>query len=287
MSIDAMAYAWKTELSGSVKLMLLAIADRCDEFGMCFPGVDKLAKKCGVKKRAAQKLISKLEELGELVVIVGDGTKTVSGKTNRYFMKKFRDSLNMKTPNVDTRDVQTYTPQKDDEVSKRTSHEMSNDSPDGVSDSTPNTTEDTTGDTKILSATQSDRDRLFDGIAYIAFGLDAKSDSPDVKALLKKSGGRIGKIKKFLTSLDEPCTADELWQFHKWYKHKYPDADLPRDDTKFAEHFIQFRAGVTQQPVSSNPTFKPMDLEAPVEVSQDEIEKRLAELRKVKEKIAG
>lgn len=148
MSVDAMSYVWKTALAGAQKLMLLAIADRADEKGVCYPGIDKLAEKCGIKIRAAQKLISKLEELGELVVEVAGGTKTSSGKTNRYYMKKFRDTLKIETPTFGSRGVQTYTPQG---VSKRTPDGMSKVTPLGVSKRTPNTKEYTTEEITTLA----------------------------------------------------------------------------------------------------------------------------------------
>ena len=141
-------------------------------------------------------------------------------------------------------------------------------------------------DTKSESEAK-DRDRLFDGIALLAFGLDAKSDSPDVKSLLKKSGGRIGKVKKYLTGLETPCTPDELWEFHKWYKNKYPDADLPRDDTKFAEHFTQFRVGVQQPKVLAAPYHKPFVPEPAPDISDEEREAMLKQLREARERVGA
>lgn len=51
MSIKAMVYVWQMPYKSPQKLMLLAIADRCDDEGICFPGVSTLAKKCSIGDR--------------------------------------------------------------------------------------------------------------------------------------------------------------------------------------------------------------------------------------------
>lgn len=104
-----MVYVWSTPYKGAQKLMLLAIADRCDDEGTCYPGVTSLAAKCSVKQRAAQALITELERNGELTVQVGTGIETGHGKTNRYFMKRYRETLGLKTSVHGTR-IQQITP---------------------------------------------------------------------------------------------------------------------------------------------------------------------------------
>lgn len=150
MSVEAMAYVWNTALNGAQKLMLLAIADRADEKGVCYPGIEKLATKCGIKTRAAQHLITKLEQLGELVVEIAGGTKTASGKTNRYYMKKYRDTLGIETPAFGSRGAKYYTSQGVQNFAPEEG--VQNITPHGVQSFTPNTTEDTT-DKKITTLT--------------------------------------------------------------------------------------------------------------------------------------
>lgn len=111
MSVKAMSYVWDTPYKGAKKLMLLAIADRCDDEGTCYPGVTKLSEKCSVKTRAAQALITELETSGEIVVQIGTGIETGHGKTNRYYMKNYRTSIGLKTPVHGTR-IQQITPRE-------------------------------------------------------------------------------------------------------------------------------------------------------------------------------
>lgn len=106
MAIKPMVYVWTTPYSGAKKLMLMAIADRCDDEGVCFPGVDTLAQKCCVEKRAAQSMITSLEKDGEIVVVVGKGTKTKHGPTNLYYMKRYRETIGLPTPTAPARIIQ-------------------------------------------------------------------------------------------------------------------------------------------------------------------------------------
>ena len=62
MSIKVMTAVWehgpddKSEL-----LMLLALADHCDDDGHCYPGMARLARKCRITERGAQKILRRLE----------------------------------------------------------------------------------------------------------------------------------------------------------------------------------------------------------------------------------
>lgn len=85
-----------------------------------------------------------------------------------------------------------------------------------------------------------ERNRLFDGIAFICFELK------DTSKLSKQISARIGKLVKYLKSLEEMATPDELWKFNKWYSLKYDNVTMPRDVEKFATHFELFR----QSPVT-------------------------------------
>lgn len=145
MAMRPMVYVWSTPYSGSKKLMLLAIADNAHEDnGMCFPGVETLAEKCGIQVRAAQALITALEKDGEIVVFVGKGTKTAHGWTNLYYMKGYRQSIGLTTPAASTR-IEQITPKEvqktaplDKTGSKSASNNrgVQNDSSQGVNHST-------------------------------------------------------------------------------------------------------------------------------------------------------
>lgn len=49
---------------GAERLMLLAMADFCDDSGVCYPGVDRLAKKVNCSIRQAQRHLASLESKG-------------------------------------------------------------------------------------------------------------------------------------------------------------------------------------------------------------------------------
>lgn len=85
-------------------------------------------------------------------------------------------------------------------------------------------------------------DRLFNGIAFTAFDIDTRKE--DYHQLLKtsKAGGRIGKITSALKKLSPAVTPEDVFAFFKYYKAKFPNADMPRDVDKYMEHFTSFRA---------------------------------------------
>lgn len=137
MSVKAMSYVWDTPYKGAKKLMLLAIADRCDDEGTCYPGVSKLAAKCSIKMRAAQALITELEKNDELIVQIQKGIETAHGKTNRYYMSGYRASIGLKTPTVGTR-IQQITPpdHRMQNSASNTSEGMQNSASQGMQDLT-------------------------------------------------------------------------------------------------------------------------------------------------------
>ena len=107
MSIKAMQYVFENKTTkGSQRLMLLAIADRCDDEGVCYPGVNKLAEKCNVKRRQAINLIQDLERLGEIRVSEGQGVTTKGGSTNRYYMTGYMKANDLPVDETLFRDVE-------------------------------------------------------------------------------------------------------------------------------------------------------------------------------------
>lgn len=64
-----------SQATGNDRLVLLAIADRCDDDGRnCWKSTEKLAAKARVSKRTAQRCIDHLVEIGELEVTERPGT---------------------------------------------------------------------------------------------------------------------------------------------------------------------------------------------------------------------
>lgn len=64
MSVLVMAWAWSTDAKGADKLLLLAIADRADDDGVCWLGQKNLGAKCGVTDRAIRAGLGRLETAG-------------------------------------------------------------------------------------------------------------------------------------------------------------------------------------------------------------------------------
>lgn len=85
MSVKISSQVWEwSNAEGSSRLVLLALADFCDDDGFCFPGIARVAKKCRINERTVQRCIKELEECGELVVDRQQGAKTAFGHTNRF-----------------------------------------------------------------------------------------------------------------------------------------------------------------------------------------------------------
>lgn len=83
------------EVKGADRLMLLAIADYCDEHGSCYPSYKTLAKKCNVDRRNAISTCQRLESDGHIYISKNDGYVTAKGQTNRFFMLKWRESVGL------------------------------------------------------------------------------------------------------------------------------------------------------------------------------------------------
>jgi uncharacterized phage protein (TIGR02220 family) len=78
MSIHAMNWAWGHTLPPTEKLVLLAIADRANDDGICWPGQASLAKKVGVTDRTIRTACLSLQERGLLSIAHrhGEGRQT-------------------------------------------------------------------------------------------------------------------------------------------------------------------------------------------------------------------
>jgi hypothetical protein len=62
-----MTRVWEySKTTGTELLVILALADRADDDGYCFPGVAYIAHKARVTDRRVQQILRKLEEMGEI-----------------------------------------------------------------------------------------------------------------------------------------------------------------------------------------------------------------------------
>lgn len=64
MSVRASTWAWQQPIKGTAKLVLLALADHANDDGKCWPGIETVAKKCGISRIAVINNISKLRKSG-------------------------------------------------------------------------------------------------------------------------------------------------------------------------------------------------------------------------------
>ena len=85
MSIKAINQAFKSNLSGNIKLVLLALADCADESMQCFPSYSHIAKKASISISTTKRIIKKLEEM------------QVLKKQNRFIKGKKQQTSNIYT----------------------------------------------------------------------------------------------------------------------------------------------------------------------------------------------
>lgn len=86
MSVKSLVWAWNLKIKvASHKLVLLTLADNANEQGECFPRIETIARRCGLKIRPLQKVIKKLITQGYLSIEPRhrkDGRQT----TNIYYL---------------------------------------------------------------------------------------------------------------------------------------------------------------------------------------------------------
>lgn len=63
MTIRAMNWAWGIDLPPAMKLVLLKLADRANDNGECWPGIESVAAACGVSERTLIRHIDKMEAM--------------------------------------------------------------------------------------------------------------------------------------------------------------------------------------------------------------------------------
>ena len=66
MSIKAINEAFKSNLNGNIKLVLLALADCANDNLQCFPSYNHISKKASISISTAKRIIKKLEQIGVL-----------------------------------------------------------------------------------------------------------------------------------------------------------------------------------------------------------------------------
>ena len=103
MSVKVTSFYWDCapHLDGNDKMLLLALADWCNDDGFCYYGMEKICKRLGREPRTVQTIIKSLEDRNELLVCPGEGKKTLTGVTNRYYLLGYCRVNNIVIPNAE------------------------------------------------------------------------------------------------------------------------------------------------------------------------------------------
>jgi len=70
MSVEQSAKAWKLNIQGSLKLVLLSLADHADSHGRhVYPSQEFTSQRCGISVRQVRRLLHQLEEMGLIIPV--------------------------------------------------------------------------------------------------------------------------------------------------------------------------------------------------------------------------
>lgn len=94
LSIAYRDAAWRVKLKSERKLVLLFLAERADEAGICFPSMTMISEACGITYRGAEKIIA--------AFIAGGILERISLGGGRGNPSTYRMLIPAKTPNVET-----------------------------------------------------------------------------------------------------------------------------------------------------------------------------------------
>jgi DnaD/phage-associated family protein len=95
MSIEVSKFYWDrcAGVKCSERLVILALADYCNESGWCFPSVPELARRCQLSDRGTQKILSRLAAGGHIAVEANQGRhKTRGSPTHKYPLLAYQRS---------------------------------------------------------------------------------------------------------------------------------------------------------------------------------------------------
>lgn len=113
MSVKSLVWAWNLKIKiASHKLVLLTLADNSNDQGECFPRLETIARRCGLKIRPLQKVINKLKAAGYL------DTEPRHRKDGRQTSNLFYLNMMGKFSTIDEEELPVH---KGDTMSHRTS----------------------------------------------------------------------------------------------------------------------------------------------------------------------
>lgn len=276
MSVHVSSYIWKNcQATIAQKLVLVKLADNCNDDGYAFPSVATIARECCMSERYVQKIIKQLIASGELSVDVQSGKKTPNGYTNVYYMVKYRHVNNITATPSDLRVTgeQSDTPASGgvNNSTPLNSNGVNNSTPQGVNNSTPKpsvkpslkeTTPPTTQQPAVVTeekAPVTKSDELLPVVDNKLSSEEFKEFQKIINQDFKAYRGRDMNILNMLRGKstkapykdyafrDDPVALDELKGFVKWWRNKFPSADLPLSPETLASRIEEFRQTVQKR----------------------------------------
>lgn len=242
-----MKQVWKTDLKPTPKFVLLALANRADEEGICWPSQNDISDSTGLKHRAISYAVSDLQSEGLIVV------EKMPPNRNKYTLnltaieaKEIRIKCAIKSKEIrikcatDTQNMRIHSALDAQQMRIKC-----------ASKETPmkpqlNPNEQIPAETS--SATEKNvrqRDLIFDAIA-------------EVCSLDLSKGSVIGKTKQKLLECKPPVTADEILLFGKVYAKQHPIRQVPKWQELIEQIGIVRNAGKVQS-ILSGSGFKSQD----------------------------
>ena len=77
MSVRIMSVVWGIPMTPTQKLVLLALADNCNDMGECYPSILTICEKSGLSERGVQGAISEMEKMGLVNRFMRKGRSTL------------------------------------------------------------------------------------------------------------------------------------------------------------------------------------------------------------------
>lgn len=123
MSFDVSKFYWDqcTDVKGNDRLVIIALADYCNEGGWCYPSVGEVARRCQLSERGTQKILAKLAAGGHIAIEAKNGIRKTSGSpTHKYHLLAYQSSLNgakgepMRSPLMDEPASSPFVSEKDE-----------------------------------------------------------------------------------------------------------------------------------------------------------------------------
>lgn len=253
-----MTAVWeKSTHKGGELLLLLALADRANEEGYCWPGLDNLTKRCRVSKNTLIKYTLCLEQSGELIVcrrpgivnlyIVLTGLPDAETLAQKYFgwsaqdLAEYKQDINARS-GVKPTSEHGFTTSTSEHgfttpVNTGSLPPVNTGSPDPSIETSKNHQLSPGGDAPGLKEPKRKRDLMFDAVAEV-WNTEAGGYIGLVKAQL------LGKTKKNRDpscDIKPPMTSDEVLSFGKWYRRTYPGLDMVQQPAKIQREVYKFR----------------------------------------------